>query len=310
MSKPLGKVSPKVVPNNSHENKNICHTQPPTPHGSHTPLLRAPSDSHISLSSLSGHSDFEEIFKDRAVRFLKSISTGPTLSNKLSQSPETLQLVPGDTDSYPLCTRTQEESVEIGKVQAWVTSGVIKKSYQHCLQITEFLPYPDRPWINLSEYPGRVIPSPIKDQMNIEFRELHPYLDTKLTLSQIVNLREDLIAQVCKAGDFDPVTLAIGFTCFDRLLNMNLVNKTNRKLYASVCVLLAFKFTEKTNLDEYKSSQKKLLDYLYHMDKHDLLTTRMIFETEFSVYSYLNFSMHLTYEEIRNHLEYIKSRLN
>ena len=91
---------------------------------------------------------------------------------------------------------------------------------------------------------------------------------------------------------------------------MNLVNKTNRKLYAAVCVLLAFKFVEENHLLETKNNRKILLEELYHMDKHDLLTARMILEAEFSVYSYLNFSVNLTSDDIKNNLAYIKQRLN
>ena len=90
---------------------------------------------------------------------------------------------------------------------------------------------------------------------------------------------------------------------------MNLVNKSNRKLYAAGCVLLAFKFIEETHLDETRNMKDNLITQLYLMDKHDLLTTQSILEAEFSVYSYLNFSMHLSYETIKNNLTYIQTRL-
>ena len=91
---------------------------------------------------------------------------------------------------------------------------------------------------------------------------------------------------------------------------MNLINKSNRKLYAAVCVLLAFKFIEENHLDETKNKKQILLDQLYHMDNREVLTTRMILEAEFSVYSYLNFSMNLSYEDIKENLTYIKERIN
>jgi len=46
------------------------------------------------------------------------------------------------------------------------------------------------------------------------------------------------------------------------------------------------------------------------MDKRDLLTPQIILESEFSVYAYLNFSIHLEYQEFKYNLEYIKKRLN
>lgn len=282
-------MNPRIFLNNDFENKNLGKE------------IRASPSSSISPASP------DEEFKNRALSFLKGINTGSvSMPNKLV--PEALQFVTNDLDLPPVCIRNSEESVELLKVQVWVTQGIIKKSYQHCLQSIENVPCPDRPWINFNEYPGKVIPSPIKDQMNIEFREQHSYLDPKLTLSKIVNLREDLIVLLQKVTNFDPVTLAIGLTCFDRLLNMNLVNKINRKLYAAVCILLSFKFIEETHLDEVKSMKEKMLNFFYQMDKHDLLTTQMILESEFRVYSYLNFSMHLAMGEIKSNLDFIKLR--
>ena len=292
-------IAPLTPINNSSENKNpsMASTQQ-----SLTKVI-IPAQEKKNLNK-------EEIFRDRAISFLKGIKTGsPELSSKTIGIPEPLQLVPSDTNLNPVIMRNQEEDLEICKVQAWVTSGVIKKSYQHCI-LEEFVPCTERSWINLNEYPGRIIPSPIKDEMNNEFKQSYPFLDAKLTLSKLVNLREDLITEVWKQGNYDPVTLAIGFTLFDRLLNMNLVNKENRKLYAAVCVLLAFKLIEETHLEEIKESKSQLMQQLYRMDKHDYLTARMILETEFSVYSYLNFSLHLKHDDIKDNLSYIISRLN
>lgn len=255
---------------------------------------------------IQGH--YEDLFKAKAVTFLKGISTGsPILLSKACDCSKSLLLIPCEEDLG--IARNQEEDLEIGKVQAWMTSGIIKKSYGHCLCIKGFLASIERPWINLNEYPGRIVPSPIKDQINEDFQLAHPYLDPKLTLSKLANLREDLIVKVWKTCRFDPVTLAIGLTCFDRLLNMNLVNKSNRKLYAAVCVYLAFNFIEETHLDETKAQKKLLLEQLYCMDKHDL-PSKMIFKAELTVYAYLNFSMHLRLEEIKENLDFVLKRLD
>ena len=253
----------------------------------------------------------KSLFANRALSFLKGIHTGsPVISAKPSPMPEPLQLVPSDINTKPNIVRNQEEDIEIFKVQTWVTSGVIKKSYSHCINASDILALgAGRTVINLTEYPGRMIPSPIKDQLNEEFRRNNPQLDQKLTLSKLVNLREDLIVKVWKECGFDPATLAIGLTYFDRLLNMNLVNKRNRKLYAAVCTLLAFKFIEENHIEETASNKQLLMNHLYLMDKHDLLTAKMIHEVEFSVYSYLNFSMHIELKEIEDNLTYVQKRL-
>ena len=270
-----------------------------------------PNRSSVPVSGDKNAPNSQDLFTNRALSFLKSIHTGsPVVSAKPSPMPEPLQLVPSDTNTKPSFVRNQEEDIEIFKVQAWVTSGVIKKSYSHCINAFEILAIgAKRKAINLNEYPGRMIAGPRKDQLNEEFRRNNPQLDQKLTLSKLVNLREDLIVKVWKECGFDPVTLAIGLTYFDRLLNMNLVNKQSRKLYAAVCTLLAFKFIEENHIEETASNKQLLMNHLYLMDKHDLLTAKMIHEVEFSVYSYLNFSMHIELKEIEDNLTYVQKRL-
>lgn len=248
----------------------------------------------------------EDNFKSRAISFLKSITTSPVIIPRNQPSPEPLLLVPCETSLQLGIERTSEEDIQIGKVQAWITSGIIKKSYKHCLTCSIIL-NSDRPHINLNEYPGRIIPSPIKQSMNEEFSSLYSFLDSKLTLSKLVNLREDLITKVWKNINFEPATLALGLTCFEALLNMNLVNKKNRKLFAAVCILLAFKFIEENHLDEVKLKKEQLFKELYYMDKHDLLTKKILLEAEFCVYSYLNFSVFRDFEEIKETLLYIEN---
>lgn len=276
--------------------------------------------SQHSISHHSTHKDKPETkpapsqsdqFRQRALSFLTNITTGSSKSSeKKNVLPEPLNLIPCSSTFALSRVRNQEEDDEICKVQAWVTSGVIKKSYSHCLSIHSFNFPNGRVFINIDEYPGRIMSGSGKEKLNNEFSALHPYLESKLTLSKLSNLREDIIFQVWKVCEFDLVTLAVGFTLFDRLLAMNLVNKINRKLYAAVCVLLSFKFIEETHLDEIYKKQSELLTQLYRMDKRDLLTPQTILESEFSVYAYLNFSIHLEYQEFKYNLEYIKKRLN
>jgi hypothetical protein len=299
-----GKISKNhpanLVKDSLKTSKKSCESSPP----SHPKLMQSRSliDSYPETRSNS------EDFKSRAISFLKSITTGsPVIIPRNQPSPEPLLLIPCETTPHLGIKRTEEEDIQIGKVQAWITSGVIKKSYKHCL-ICTCQKNPLRPFINLNEYPGRIIPSPIKQGMNEEFFNTFSFLDTKLTLSKLVNLREDLIIKVWKIVDFEASTLALGLTCFQVLLNTNLVNKTNRKLFAAVCLLLAFKFIEENHMDEIKLKKDKLFKELYHMDKHDLLTKKMILEAEFLVYSYLNFSIFLPYNDYKETLTYIKSQ--
>ena len=61
----------------------------------------------------------EDVFKKRAISFLKSINTGsPPLQGKTSPVIEPLHLVRSDTNPNPGFIRNQEEDNEINKVQA------------------------------------------------------------------------------------------------------------------------------------------------------------------------------------------------
>ena len=252
----------------------------------------------------------EAHFRERALNFLRSITSNSSKPCNILFLSNPLHLIPCESTPHLGITRTQEEQFEISKIQAWVTSGVIKKSYKHCLSIHFNLIPKDRNLIQVVEYPGYIVPSPIKDKLNEDFAYLHPHLEPELTLSKLSNLREDLIFKVWKKCELDPATLAVGLTCFDRLLDLNLVNKINRKLFAAACVLLAYKFLEENHVEEVKEKYKELISQLYHMDKKDLLTTKIIYEAEFTVYAYLNFSIHFELSEISENLKYVKDRLN
>lgn len=181
-----------------------------------------------------------------------------------------------------------------------------KISYKRCLSSQ----WEAEQYLTLNDYPPYLRDSPIKDSMNAEFRENFPYLDPKLTLSQLLNLREELIQIVCRKCEVKACTLAIAFAYFEYLLNCSLVTKGNRKLYAAVCVLLAYKFEEETHLVASQSQMKVLVKGLHGVDKQDMLGQKSLFLAEFEVYVYLNFKLQLEYEQFEAHYQHILSRLS
>lgn len=82
-----------------------------------------------------------------------------------------------------------------------------------------------------------------------------------------------------------------------RLILKNIVNKSNRKLYGAVCILLAFKFNEETHLVESKLRLQQLMKAMQGLDKTDALSASELKLVEFTVYSYLDFSLLLCVEE-------------
>ena len=83
----------------------------------------------------------------------------------------------------------------------------------------------------------------LKDEINAQFRELHPWLPTSMSLSKIRTLKRESLEQ-WKKHDLELSTLALGIVYFERLVIKTLVMKTNRKLKFAACLLLAYKFNE------------------------------------------------------------------
>ncbi|TKS76830.1 CDK5 and ABL1 enzyme substrate 2 [Collichthys lucidus] len=101
-----------------------------------------------------------------------------------------------------------------------------------------------------------VKPSDLKKDMNETFREKFPHI--KLTLSKIRSLKREMRA-VSEEFGLQPVTTAMGFVYFEKLVLQGRLNKQNRKLVAAACVLLAAKISS----DLRKPEVKQLIDPLH-----------------------------------------------
>jgi len=124
-----------------------------------------------------------------------------------------------------------------------------------------------------------------------------------------VNLREDLIFKICKGLDIEACTISIAWSYYIRLLSMNLITKYNRKLYAAVCALLAYKFYEETHLNGSKDKQEALIKAFKEMDTHDTLEIKDIMNAEFEVYASLGFNLLIPIEEFQKNFLYTLKRL-
>ncbi|XP_040186958.1 CDK5 and ABL1 enzyme substrate 2 isoform X2 [Rana temporaria] len=100
-----------------------------------------------------------------------------------------------------------------------------------------------------------VKPSDLKKDMNEMFKEKFP--NVKLTLSKIRSLKREM-RNVAQESSMEPVTVAMSYVYFEKLVLQGKVNKQNRKLCAGACVLLAAKISS----DFKKPELKHLLDKL------------------------------------------------
>ncbi|KAM4033309.1 LOW QUALITY PROTEIN: CDK5 and ABL1 enzyme substrate 2 [Anomaloglossus baeobatrachus] len=111
-----------------------------------------------------------------------------------------------------------------------------------------------------------VKPCDLKKDMNEMFKEKFPHV--KLTLSKIRSLKREMrnVAHEC---NMEPVTVAMSYVYFEKLVLQGRVNKQNRKLCAGACVLLAAKISS----DFKKPELKHLLDKLeerFRSNRRDL----------------------------------------
>ncbi|KAM6981737.1 CDK5 and ABL1 enzyme substrate 2-like isoform 1-T1 [Tautogolabrus adspersus] len=136
-----------------------------------------------------------------------------------------------------------------------------------------------------------VKPSDLKKDMNETFKEKFPHI--KLTLSKIRSLKRDMRA-VSEEFGLQPVTTAMSFVYFEKLVLQGRLNKQNRKLVAAACVLLAAKISS----DLRKPEVKQLIDKL---EERFRINRRELIPLEFPVLVALEMGLYLPESKVMPH---------
>jgi hypothetical protein len=140
----------------------------------------------------------------------------------------------------------------------------------------------------------------LKNALNEEFRTRHPWLNKNMTLSKIRKIKQDIF-QVGTTADLELSTTACAYVYFERLCLLNEVFKHNRKLMASVCLLLAYKFNEPLNI----ANPDKVKHGYFFSQLHDVLRTKKsdVLKHEFQVYVTLQMDLVVSLSDITRHLD-------
>ncbi|XP_056130920.1 CDK5 and ABL1 enzyme substrate 2 [Lampris incognitus] len=136
-----------------------------------------------------------------------------------------------------------------------------------------------------------VKPSDLKKDMNETFKEKFPHI--KLTLSKIRSLKREMRGVSEECG-LQPVTIAMAFVYFEKLVLQGRLNKQNRKLVAAACVLLAAKISS----DLRKSDVQQLLDKL---EERFRINRRELIPLEFPVLVALEMGLYLPESKVMPH---------
>ncbi|XP_055044784.1 CDK5 and ABL1 enzyme substrate 2 [Misgurnus anguillicaudatus] len=136
-----------------------------------------------------------------------------------------------------------------------------------------------------------VKPSDLKKDMNETFKEKFPNI--KLTLSKIRSLKRE-IRSVGEESGLQPVTIAMAFVYFEKLVLQGHLNKQNRKLVTAACLLLAAKISS----DLKKQEVKQLIDKL---EERFRISRRELIVVEFTVLVALEMALYLPESKVMPH---------
>ncbi|MBN3272571.1 CABL2 enzyme, partial [Polyodon spathula] len=136
-----------------------------------------------------------------------------------------------------------------------------------------------------------VKPSDLKKDMNEMFREKFPHI--KLTLSKIRSLKREML-RVAEECSLQPVTVAMAYVYFEKLVLQGQLNKQNRKLCSGACVLLAAKISS----DLKKLEVQQLLDKL---EERFRINRRELILFEFTVLVALEMALYLPESKVMPH---------
>ncbi|KAM3618283.1 uncharacterized protein V6R79_018533 [Siganus canaliculatus] len=136
-----------------------------------------------------------------------------------------------------------------------------------------------------------VKPSDLKKDMNETFKEKFPHI--KLTLSKIRSLKREMrvVGEDC---GLQPVTIAMAFVYFEKLVLQGRLNKQNRKLVSAACLLLAAKISS----DLKKQEVKHLIDKL---EERFRISRRELISFEFTILVALEMALYLPESKVLPH---------
>lgn len=130
-------------------------------------------------------------------------------------------------------------------------------------------------------------------------------IDSSMSLSKFRTLKSILFTLMEQNSDLlEEATVACAWVYFERLALQGLVNKSNRKLIFSACLLLAIKYNQDKQFDErIPEFFRTTLPQAFRYE----VTAKDVFRTEFKVLAALEFDLGVSLAEASPHFQHLCS---
>ena len=152
-------------------------------------------------------------------------------------------------------------------------------------------------------------PKDLKKDLNQQFLLTHPWIEeTGLTLTGIRKAKNIMINLALKDDpSMEAATVAYAVVYFEWLIlnQYKHLTKGNRKLVASICCVLSFKFWESDT-----GSTRELAVLLNDLEDHFDVPKQKILESEFAVYALLKFDLLMPVKVAETHFERLLALYN
>ncbi|KAJ9467475.1 hypothetical protein DIPPA_14109 [Diplonema papillatum] len=147
----------------------------------------------------------------------------------------------------------------------------------------------------------------LKQDVNQQFMLTHPWIEsTRLSLTGIRKAKMIMINLALQdEPHIEASTVAYAVVYFEKLILKQIVTKANRKLVASVCTVLAYKFWESPAV-----GSGDLSKLLRDLEEHFGVVRKRIMQAEFKIYALLNFDLLVPRKHAEPHFERLLALYN
>ncbi|KAK5577011.1 hypothetical protein RB653_001948 [Dictyostelium firmibasis] len=159
--------------------------------------------------------------------------------------------------------------------------------------------------MNLPSYKVSIFPfikkGAIKEELNEQFRQKHQWINQPgITLYKIRKIKRKL-KKITIQSSLEISTLGLAYVLIEKLIMKNLISRSNFKLVASTCLLLAAKFNDT------KAMENALGPFFEQVEKRFDISKKEVLASEFSVFSQLSFTLFVSQFDVLPHLNRLKS---